>query len=128
KPVNLEAALQEVVAGRGETVEEYINNVVATIGEKITLRRFVVLSKSDDAVFGSYLHMGGRIGPLTLLDRTTDEEVAKDIAMHVAAVNPSYVSRDDVNEDELNHERAILKEQALNEGNPEKIVEKMVEG
>ena|SRR5690625_235936 len=128
KPANLEAALQEEVAGRGETVEEYINNVVATIGEKITLRRFAVLSKSDDAVFGSYLHMGGRIGALTLLEGTTDEEVAKDIAMHVAAVNPSYVSRDDVNEDEVNHERAILKEQALNEGKPEKIVEKMVEG
>src|SRR5699024_8120062 len=126
KPVNLEAALQEVVAWRGETIEEYINNVVSTIGEKITLRRFVVLSKSDDAVFGSYLHMGGRIGALTLLDGTTDEEVAKDIAMHVAAVNPSYVSRDDVKQDEVKNERAILKEKAVKEGRPEKIDERMM--
>lgn len=128
KPANLESALQEEVEGKGQTVEEYINNVVATIGEKITLRRFALLNKSDDAAFGSYLHMGGRIGALALLDGTNDEEVAKDIAMHVAAVNPKYVSRDDVNEDEVNREREILKQQALNEGKPEKIVEKMVEG
>lgn len=128
KPANLEAALQEEVPGKNQTVEAYINTVVATIGEKITLRRFALLSKTDDAVFGSYLHMGGRIGALALLDGTTDEEVAKDVAMHVAAANPSYVAREDVNEDEVNREREILKEQALNEGKPEKIVEKMVEG
>lgn len=128
KPADLEAALQEEVEGRGETVEEYINNVVATIGEKITLRRFALLNKADDAVFGSYLHMGGTIGALTVLDGTNDEQLAKDIAMHVAAVNPSYVSREDVNEAEVNREREVLKEQALNEGKPEKIVEKMVEG
>ncbi len=128
KPANLESALQEEVEGKGQTVEEYINNVVATIGEKITLRRFALLNKSDDAAFGSYLHMGGRIGAIALLDGTNDEEVAKDIAMHAAAVNPKYVSRDDVNEDEVNREREILKQQALNEGKPEKIVEKMVEG
>ena len=128
KPANLEAALQEEVEGKGQTVEAYINNAVATIGEKITLRRFALLSKTDNDVFGSYLHMGGRIGALTLLNGTTNEEVAKDIAMHVAAVNPTYVSREDVNEDEVNREREVLKEQALNEGKPEKIVEKMVEG
>src|SRR5699024_11671871 len=65
---------------------------------------------------------------LTVLDGTNDEQLAKDIAMHVAAVNPSYVSREDVNEAEVNREREVLKEQALNEGKPEKIVEKMVEG
>ena len=72
--------------------------------------------------------MGGRIGAVTVLEGTQDEEVAKDIAMHVAAVNPSYVSREDVPEEEVNRERDILKEQALNEGKPENIVEKMVEG
>src|SRR5699024_12167885 len=72
--------------------------------------------------------MGGRIGALTVLEGTTDEDVAKDIAMHVAAVNPSYITREDVNEEEVNREREILKEQALNEGKPAKIVEKMVEG
>jgi len=128
KPADLEAALQQEMDGKGQTVEEYINAAVATIGEKITLRRFALLHKSDDAVFGSYLHMGGRIGALVLLDGSSDEEVAKDVAMHVAASNPTYISRDDVNEDEVNREREVLKEQALNEGKPEKIVEKMVEG
>ena len=72
--------------------------------------------------------MGGRIGVLTLLEGTEDEEVAKDVAMHVAAVNPRYISREDVAEDEVNREREVLKTQALNEGKPEHIVEKMVEG
>src|SRR5699024_11167238 len=105
-----------------------INSVVATIGEKITLRRFALLSKQDSDVFGSYLHMGGRIGSLVQLEGTDDEELAKDIAMHIAAANPKYVSREDVEEEEVNREREILKEQALNEGKPEHIVEKMVEG
>ncbi len=72
--------------------------------------------------------MGGRIGVLTVLENTNDEAVAKDVAMHVAAINPRYVNREDVPENEVNHEREILKQQALNEGKPEKIVEKMVEG
>src|SRR5699024_117407 len=82
----------------------------------------------DQDVFGAYLHMGGSIGSLVVLEGTTEEAAAKDVAMHVAAVNPSYVSRDEVPEAEVNAEREILKEQALNEGKPEKIVEKMVEG
>src|SRR5699024_182465 len=78
--------------------------------------------------FGAYLHMGGTIGVLTLLEGTTDENLAKDIAMHAAAVSPRYVSKDDVPEDEVNKEREVLKTQAMNEGKPEHIVEKMVEG
>ncbi len=72
--------------------------------------------------------MGGRIGVLTLLEGTTDEEVAKDVAMHIAASNPRYVNREEVPEEEVNREREVLKTQALNEGKPEHIVEKMVEG
>src|SRR5699024_5015132 len=128
KPANLEEALKQKLADSNQTVEEYINSVVATIGEKITLRRFALLSKQDSDVFGSYLHMGGRIGSLVQLEGTDDEELAKDIAMHIAAANPKYVSREDVEEEEVNREREILKEQALNEGKPEHIVEKMVEG
>lgn len=112
----------------GSTVEEYITSAVAKIGEKITLRRFTVLTKDDNSAFGAYLHMGGRIGVLTVLNGTTDEETAKDIAMHVAAVNPRYISRDQVSEEERNHERQILTQQALQEGKPENIVAKMVEG
>ena|SRR5699024_4523559 len=128
KPADLEAALALTVESEGKTVQEYIESAIATIGEKITLRRFEILSKTDNDVFGEYLHMGGRIGALTLLEGTTDAEVAKDVAMHVAAVNPKYISREDVAEDEINREREVLKEQALNEGKPANIVEKMVEG
>ncbi|GEN30457.1 elongation factor Ts [Cerasibacillus quisquiliarum] len=128
KPATVEEALQQKLHGEGDTVETYINSMIATIGEKISLRRFEIMNKTDNDVFGSYLHMGGRIGVLTLIEGTKDDEVAKDIAMHVAASNPRYVSRDDVPEEEVNHEREILKTQALNEGKPEHIVEKMVEG
>jgi translation elongation factor Ts len=76
----------------------------------------------------SYLHMGGRIGVLTVIGSSSDQELAKDIAMHVAAINPTYISRDEVTKDVVDREREVLKQQALNEGKPENIVEKMVEG
>ncbi|HLQ95304.1 MAG TPA: translation elongation factor Ts [Pseudogracilibacillus sp.] len=127
-PADMDEAMKQTIVTVNDTVEEYINSVVATIGEKITFRRFELLTKTEQDAFGAYLHMGGSIGSLVVLEGTTDEAAAKDVAMHVAAVNPSYVSRDEVPEDEVNNERKILKEQALNEGKPEKIVEKMVEG
>ncbi|MER0466168.1 translation elongation factor Ts [Bacillus sp. (in: firmicutes)] len=126
-PADVEEAMGQKMEN-GSTVEEYITSAVAKIGEKITLRRFTVLTKDDNSAFGAYLHMGGRIGVLTVLNGTTDEETAKDIAMHVAAVNPRYISRDQVSEEEANHERQILTQQALQEGKPENIVAKMVEG
>ena len=69
---------------------------------KLSLRRFAVLSKTDNDAFGAYLHMGGRIGVLTVLEGTTDEDVAKDVSMHIAALNPKYVSREQVSEKKLN--------------------------
>ena len=72
--------------------------------------------------------MGGRIAVLTVIEGTTDDVVAKDVAMHVAAINPRYVSKDQVSQEELDHEKKVLTEQALNEGKPENIVEKMVIG
>ncbi|RWR14144.1 translation elongation factor Ts [Siminovitchia fortis] len=127
KPASLEEALEQKMSS-GETVTDYINSAIAKIGEKITLRRFEVKTKSDNGVFGEYLHMGGRIGVLTVLEGTTDEEMAKDVAMHIAAINPKYITRDQVSEEEIERERQVLTQQALNEGKPEKIVEKMVEG
>ncbi|TLG76534.1 translation elongation factor Ts [Culicoidibacter larvae] len=126
KPADLEAALALDVDG--ETLEFVISQAIAVIGEKITLRRFEVVSKDDNAAFGAYLHMGGRIAVLSIVDGTTDETVAKDVSMHVAAANPKYISRDQVGTEEVEHERKILTEQALNEGKPANIVEKMVEG
>lgn len=128
KPSNVEEALQQNLHGDGETLESHINTITSTIDEKISLRRFALINKTDADAFGEYIHMGGTIGALTILEGTTDESVAKDVAMHIAAINPTYISREDVDEDEVNRERAVLKTQALAEGKPEKIVEKMVEG
>lgn len=125
-PTTVEEALEQTI--EGVKLGEYINNQIAKIGEKISLRRFAIVEKADDAAFGAYLHMGGRIGVLSVIEGSTDEELAKDIAMHVAAINPKYVSREEVSLEEVSREREVLKQQALNEGKPENIVEKMVEG
>lgn len=125
------ASVEEAVAGtmaNGATVETHINSAIAKIGEKLSLRRFEVKTKTDSDAFGAYLHMGGRIGVLTVLDGTTDDAAAKDVSMHIAALNPKYVSRDQVSQEEVEREREVLTQQALNEGKPENIVAKMVEG
>ena len=127
KPESVDA-LMETKMSSGETVKERINKAISTIGEKLSLRRFAIRSKGDNDAFGAYLHMGGRIGVLAVVEGTTDEEAAKDVAMHIAAINPKYVSSEQVSQDEIAHEKEVLKQQALNEGKPEKIVEKMVEG
>ncbi|MEH7382553.1 translation elongation factor Ts [Bacillus sp. JJ1533] len=127
KPANVEEALEQKM-DNGSTVSEYINAAIAKIGEKLSLRRFEIATKEDGDAFGAYLHMGGRIGVLTVLGGTSDADVAKDVAMHIAAVNPKYVSRDQVSSDEVEREREVLTQQALNEGKPENIVAKMVEG
>lgn len=127
KPATVEEAL-ETTMENGEKVADHISSAIATIGEKITLRRFTVATKTDADAFGAYLHMGGRIGVLTVLEGTTNEEAAKDVAMHIAALNPKYIAHNQVSEEEVAHERKVLTEQALNEGKPENIVAKMVEG
>lgn len=126
KPANLEAAL-EIVTPEGK-VSDVIAEATTVIGEKISLRRFEIVEKSDADAFGAYLHMGGRIGVLTVLEGSSDADAAKDIAMHVAAINPKYVDRSEVSADELEHEKKVLTEQALNEGKPANIVEKMIAG
>lgn len=110
------------------TISSEITEATTTIGEKIALRRFLRVEKQESQVFGDYEHMGGRIAVLTILEGTNDVEVARNVAMHVAAINPRYVTRDEVPQEERDHELSILTEQAKNEGKPEHIVEKMVEG
>jgi len=126
EPKSLEEALQ--VEAQGGTVEAVINEGIATIGEKLSLRRFEVVTKSDADAFGAYSHMGGRIGVLTLVEGSTDEEAAKDVAMHIAALAPKYLDESEVPADVLEHEKKVLTEQALNEGKPANIVEKMIVG
>lgn len=127
QPADVEAALESTMSN-GAKVSDHISSAIATIGEKISLRRFVIQTKTDADAFGAYLHMGGRIGVLALVEGTTDAEVAKDVAMHIAALNPKYISHDQISAEEVEHERKVLTEQALNEGKPENIVAKMVEG
>ena len=104
----------------GKTIEELVVEKTATIGEKLSFRRFERLTKEDSQVFGTYSHMGGKIVALTLLDK--DLELAKDIAMQVAAMRPLYLDREQVPADVLEKEKTILKEQAENEGlDPSKI-------
>jgi len=117
----------EVKLSDGKTIAERIVEATATIGEKISFRRFEKIEKADNEVFGIYSHMGGRITTLVLVEGS-NEETARDVAMHVAAMRPLYLTRDEVPEDVLNHEKEIIKEQAINEGKPADIAEKMVIG
>ncbi len=99
----------------GKSMEDTITEKVATIGEKLSFRRFEVLTKEDNQVFGIYSHMGGKIVTVTIMDGN-DSELSRDIAMQVAAMRPMYLNRDEVPEEEVNKERAILTETAENEG------------
>ena len=125
KPASMEEAMKLEL--NGKSLEEALLEATTVIGEKISFRRFEVVEKSDNENFGAYLHMGGRIAVLAVIDGGS-EEVAKDVAMHIAAINPRYMTEADVPAEELEHEKKVLTEQALNEGKPANIVEKMVEG
>ena len=109
------------------TIKDLIIAKTAKIGEKLSLRRIKVVEKTNDETFGSYLHMGGKIAVLTVL-KGANEEVAKDVAMQAAAMKPEFVREDEIPTDRVEKERAIFKEQAMNEGKPAEIAEKMVEG
>ena len=109
------------------TLNDAVTNMTATIGEKISFRRFTLLEKSDDQNFGAYIHMGGKISVLTLLDGAS-EAIAKDVSMHAAAMRPEYVKKEQVPEEQVEHEKKILTEQAIAEGKPANIAEKMVMG
>ena len=99
----------------GTTIENLIVDKTATIGEKLSFRRFELVEKQDDQVFGTYSHMGGKIVALTVLEGDS-EEVAKDVAMQIAAMRPLYLDRDSVPTDRVEKEREVLTEQATNEG------------
>lgn len=112
-PKNVEEALE--VVSNGKKLSDIISEKVATIGEKLSFRRFEVLEKEDSQIFGTYSHMGGKIVTLVVLEGN-DAELAKDIAMQAAAMRPLYLNRDEVPTDRIEKERAVLTEQAENEG------------
>ena len=109
---NTEEAL--AIDVEGKTLETVILEESSVIGEKISLRRVSRIVKTDDQTFGAYKHMGGRIAVITILENA-DEAVAKDIAMHVAANQPLYVSQEDISTETIEKEKAIILTEALNE-------------
>ncbi|MCI1974944.1 MAG: translation elongation factor Ts [Limosilactobacillus sp.] len=125
KPANVEEAL--AMKTENGTLNDDLISTTQKTGEKISLRRFEVVEKADNDSFGAYLHQGGQIAALVVLEGG-NEDAAKDVAMHVAAINPEFMTREDVSKDRLDHEREVFKEETLNEGKPAKIVDKIVEG
>lgn len=128
--VNSDATTMEeamAVATDEGTINDSVINLTATLGEKISFRRFTKLTKTDDQVFGKYIHMGGKISALTVVNGD-NETVANDVAMHLAAMNPKYINKDLVPEKDIEEEKEVLKEKAINEGKPEAIAEKIVMG
>ncbi len=113
KPANMEEAMKLELDGT--SIEETIVNKTATIGEKLSFRRFELVVKEDNQVFGTYSHMGGKIVTLAVLEGT-DTDVAKDVAMQIAAMKPLYLDKDSVPSERVEKERNILTEQAENEG------------
>ncbi|WP_018658679.1 translation elongation factor Ts [Allofustis seminis] len=124
-PSSMEEAEQLEIDGK--SIADTVASATSTIGEKITFRRFKTLEAAEGEVIGEYIHMGGRISVLVKLEGG-NEEVARNIAMHVAAINPEYLDREQVPAEIREHEMSVLIEQAKNEGKPENIVEKMVQG
>jgi len=117
---------KEVETENGK-VSDYIISMVAKIGEKLSLRRFEIVTKEDNEEFGSYLHMGGKIATLVLA-KNAGSEIAKDVAMQAAAMKPMYLNIEEVPAEVVENERKVQKELAMNEGKPAEIAEKMVEG
>lgn len=130
KPADLDAALACNTAEG--TLQDVITNATATIGEKITLRRFAVVEKADDEFFGAYMHMGGKISVLTVLNGKEDATVAKNMAMQIASMSPTYINRDEIPAEVVEHERGvqlnIMKEDPKMAGKPEQMLAKIIEG
>ena len=129
KPANMDAALAAPTAEG--TVAEVITNATATIGEKISFRRFEVLEKADDELFGAYMHMGGKISTVAVV-KTADPVVAKNMAMQIASMNPSYVDQSEIPADVIEHERALQQQMMNNDpkmaGKPEKVLAGILKG
>ncbi|MEA5018630.1 MAG: translation elongation factor Ts [Erysipelotrichaceae bacterium] len=129
-PADVDAALQLTV--NGQKLEDVIVSAIATIGEKITLRRFVVVDKAESDAFGSYMHMGGKISAVAVIKNSTDLDVAKDMAMQVASMSPQFISQAHMDAEFIEHEKSIQMEIIKNDESladkPEKVLEGIVRG
>lgn len=126
KPKDVEDALENAKVN-GDSLKDYIDSRVAVIGENVSLRRFAIFEKGDGDFFGSYIHMGGQMAVLVTV-QGADQETANNVALHVGGIAPEYISREDVPESVQEHEKSVYTQETLNEGKPEKIVPKIVEG
>ena len=125
-PGNVEELLgQESIAESGKTVQEVLTNKIATIGENMSIRRFERFESTG--IVGSYIHGEGKIGVLVDMENATPE-LAKDICLQIAAAKPEFLNRESVTPERVAKEMEILKAQAMNEGKPAEIAEKMVQG
>ncbi len=129
-PKDMDEANAVVVDGK--TIADLIVDATATIGEKISFRRFEVIEKTDADTFGSYMHMGGKISAVSVIKDCANAEVAKDIAMQVASMSPQFISRDQMDQAFVDHEREIQMELIKNDeslaNKPEKVIAGIVEG
>jgi elongation factor Ts len=128
---DVDAFLNENWPGSDETVSQQVAERIASIKENISIRRFTRYEAPQNAVIGTYIHGGGKIGVMVEVVGTcggVTVEVAKDIAMHIAAAEPRFLSREDVTQKDLDTEREIARDAAAKSGKPENIVEKMVSG
>lgn len=128
-PKSLEEALK--VTAQGKTLEQWVVDATATIGEKITLRRFELITKTAEETFGLYIHMGGKISVIAKV-KAAEADLAKDMAMQVASMNPTYISRKHMPEEFVEHERKIQSEIIKNDpamaNKPEKVLNGILEG
>ena len=122
---NTEEALETIV--NGTKVSDIILNSTAKIGEKISFRRFTKLTKNDNETFGDYIHMGGKIAVLTVIEGS-DYSVAKDVAMHAAAMRPLFISPEVVPTDVLEHEKDLMRTELINEGKPADKIDMILPG
>lgn len=126
EPSNMEEA-ENAELSEGVSVKNKIIELTAVIGEKLSFRRFTILKKQDADKFGSYLHNGGQIAALTVV-KGVDDDTARDVAMHIAAVNPKYLSKNDVPVDVQKHEEEVFTKETEMEGKPANIIPKIVQG
>ena len=125
-PANVEELLgQQSIAESGKTVQEVLTNKIATIGENMTIRRFQ--RYESDGLIEKYIHGDGKIAVLVNM-QNSDNSLAKDVCMQIAAAKPEFIDRASVPQDRVEKEMEILKAQAMNEGKPAEIAEKMVQG
>ena len=128
QPASVEQLL-DMSAADNKKISTHLNDMMARIGEKLDVRRFIVL-KTNDGLISAYTHLGNKIGVLVELSLNSDiyKQIGRDFAMQVAAMNPQYVSRDQVSIDVIQNELEIYRTQAKNEGKPEQVVEKIANG